>query len=101
MSGNNLESGLHKLKEEGGNALKKIGNCVFLYFFLRFFFFIVNFIYYLNMYVPFRLFSQARGFTVAVINIITGENDLQYYHNTKSVKTTVTDGELLTKLTIT
>lgn len=54
------------------------------------------------MYVPFRLSSQARGFTVAVINIITGENDLQYYHNTNSVKkTTVTDGELLTKLTIT
>lgn len=53
------------------------------------------------MYVPFRLSSQARGFTVVVINIITGENDLQYYHNTNSVKTTVTDGELLTKLTTT
>lgn len=53
------------------------------------------------MYVPFRLSSQACGFTVAVINIITGENDLQYYHNTNSVKTTITDGELLTKLTIT
>lgn len=37
MSGNNLESGLHKLKEEGGNALKNIGKCVFWHFLKEFF----------------------------------------------------------------